>query len=66
VNIWNRATFTKTGGTIYGNDSSQNFSNTARSHGHAVYSNGTSKDSWRNATAGPDDNTAGYGFWLND
>jgi TolB-like protein len=56
--------FTKTGGTIYGNDSSQGLSNTAISgKGHALYSE---TNGWRNATAGPDDKTDGYGFWMND
>jgi hypothetical protein len=59
-------TFTKTGGTIYGSDAGFTDRNTAR-QGYAVYlhnSYGTAR--WRNATAGPDDNTDGYGFWLND
>ena len=59
-------TFNKTGGTISGSDSAQSPGNTAR-QGHAVYLySGGSNGRWRNATAGPDDNTDGYGFWLND
>jgi len=59
-------TFTKTGGTIHGNDEPR-LQNSAKEQGHAVYwwVDYNSKR-WRNATAGPDDNTAGYGFWLND
>jgi len=60
-----KGTFTKNGGTIYGNDVGQSLSNTTSSgKGHAVYLGNSSR--WRNATAGPDDNTDGYGFWLND
>jgi TolB-like protein len=56
-------TFTKTGGTIHGTDS-KSLSNSAKDQGQAVYSERDAR--WRNATAGEDDNTAGYGFWLND
>jgi len=56
-------TFIKTGGTIQGNDE-PNRQNSAKEQGHAVYLRNGSR--WRNATAGPDDNTSGYGFWLND
>jgi TolB-like protein len=63
VYVWG-GTITKTGGTIHGSDSSQSLSNTARSQGQAVYSESGRR--WRNAATGPDDNTAGYGFWLND
>jgi TolB-like protein len=56
-------TFIKTGGTIYGSDASSRDRNTASDNkGHAVYW----YTRWRNATAGPDDRTDGYGFWLND
>jgi TolB-like protein len=58
-------TFTKTGGTISGNDVSLGDRNTAAEQGHALYWN-SSPARWRNATAGPDDKTSGYGFWLND
>jgi len=61
----NSGTFTKTGGTIHGNDK-PNLQNSAKEQGHAVYLFSYSAPRWRNATAGPDDNTAGYGFWLND
>jgi len=60
----NKGTFTKTGGTIQGNDE-PNHQNSAKEQGHAVYLD-SYPNRWRNATAGPDDNTAGYGFWLND
>jgi len=58
-------TFTKTGGTIYGSDSDQSLRNISSGgqKGHAV---AWGYDRWRNATAGPNDNTDGYGFWLND
>jgi hypothetical protein len=60
----NSGTFTKTAGTIYGNDASIRERNTSNfSQGHAVY---YSSSRYRNATAGPDDRTDGYGFWLND
>jgi TolB-like protein len=58
-------TFNKTGGTIGGSDTAFGDRNTASRQGHAVYWFGN-PNRWRNATAGPDDNTAGYGFWLND
>jgi tetratricopeptide (TPR) repeat protein len=55
-------TFTKTGGTIYGNDAAPELRNTATTgKGHVVY-NGR----WRNSTAGPTMNSDTYGFWLND
>jgi hypothetical protein len=63
VYVMNRGTFTKTGGTIHGNDAGQSLGNAAQRQGHALY---LSNDRWRNATAGPDDNTDGYGFWMND
>jgi TolB-like protein len=55
-------TFTKTGGTISGSDATLGERNTSSGQGHAIYW----ASRWRNATAGPNDNTAGYGFWLND
>jgi TolB-like protein len=55
--------FTKTGGTISGNDAAFGNRNTAK-QGHAVWNSEGNR--WRNATAGPDDGTEGYGFWLND
>jgi len=58
-------TFTKTGGTIRGSDVAVSNRNTATNQGHALYWN-ASPARWRNATAGPDDNTDSYGFWLND
>jgi len=58
-------TFTKTGGTIYGDDADQNLKNTVISRlGHAVYN---AKDgAWRNTSAGSTMNSDSYGFWLND
>jgi len=54
-------TFTKTGGTIQNNKAGKNNAY----NGAAVYRDNGQR--WRNATAGPDDNTTGgYGFWLND
>jgi TolB-like protein len=61
----NGGTFTKTGGTISGSDVAFGDRNTTQGQGHTVYLN-SSPDRWRNATAGQDDNTGGYGFWLND
>jgi hypothetical protein len=60
VNLGN---FIKTGGTINGNDASIRDRNTARLSGHAIFNR---NNRYRNATAGPDDRTDGYGFWLND
>jgi hypothetical protein len=57
-------TFTKTGGTINGNDAALGNRNNASRQGHAVYQYGN-PERWRNVTAGPDDKTEGYGFWLN-
>jgi len=60
-------TFTKTGGTINGSDTSLGIKNTADKQGQALYFiYGYNSDRWRNTTAGPDDKTDGYGFWLND
>jgi hypothetical protein len=59
--------FAKTGGSINGNDTATfGNRNTASKQGHAVYDSSSIPARWRNATAGEDDNTAGYGFWLND
>ena len=55
--------FNKSDGIISGNDVSFGDRNTAR-QGYAVYLN--SGNRWRNATAGSDDKTDSYGFWLND
>ena len=66
VGVWGNGTFTKTGGTIYGGNESQSLRNTSSTgSGHCIYLEGYPAR-WRNATAGPNDNTAGYGFWLND
>jgi len=56
--------FTKTGGTIYGNDANpSNLGNRATSNrGHAIIAGGN----WRNATAGQGMNSGSYGFWLNE
>jgi hypothetical protein len=65
-----RVTFTKTGGIIYGSDASSRDRNTSSwgnsGNGHALYWETNPSSRWRNATAGPDDRTDGYGFWLND
>jgi len=66
VVIDSNGTFTKTGGTIYGDDADLNLRNTVTSRmGHAVY-NGRNDGNWRNVTAGLAMNTDTYGFWLND
>ena len=58
-------TFSKTGGTIYGDDADQNLKNTVISGlGHSMYN--AINSGWRNATAGPTMNHDSYGFWLND
>jgi len=63
--VYNRGRFTKTGGTIYGDDAEQKLKNTVISGiGHALYN--VSNNSWRNAGAGPTMNPDSYGFWLND
>jgi len=65
VYIDDNGTFTKTGGTISGDDAEQNLKNTAISgKGFAVYEN--KNKGWRNASAGPTANTGSYGFWLNE
>jgi len=54
----------KTGGTIYGNESSQTLRNIATNgKGHAIH---RYDKLWRNVTAGETDNSSGYGFWAND
>jgi len=64
-NVYNRVSFSKTGGTFYGYDAEQNLRNTVVSRiGHAVYQAGDAN--WRNATAGPTMNDDSYGFWMND
>jgi hypothetical protein len=65
VYIDRSGTLIKTGGIIYGNDASireRNTKFTSSYQGHAILWDSR----WRNATAGPDDRTDGYGFWLND
>ena len=57
--------FTKTGGTISGNDAELGTRNSAQGRGHALFLN-SNPVRWRNATAGPDDNTGSFGFWMND
>jgi len=55
---------TKTGGIIYGNEASATLRNLATGgNGHAAF---RSTEQWRNLTAGASQNTADYGFWLND
>jgi hypothetical protein len=62
---FNRITFTKTEGIIYGNDEVNNLKNTSGSRqGHALYRN--SGPQWRNVTANQAMNHDAYGFWLND
>jgi len=62
---FNNGTFTKTGGSIYGDDADQNLKNTVISRlGHAVYN--AKDDAWRNVSASPTMNSDSYGFWLND
>ena len=64
VYLYRNVNFTKTGGTIYGNNETDaRLRNTASNRGHALYNaNGT----WRNATAGPTLNPDTFGFWTND
>jgi len=58
-------TFTKTGGTIYGDDADQKLKNTAISRlGHTMYDE--ENKVWRNAGAGSNINSDSYGFWPND
>jgi hypothetical protein len=63
--VWN---FSKTGGTIYGNYSTDNLGNIAiGGQGHAVYYNVFGGgNNWRNAVSGPNDNSARLDFWLNE
>jgi hypothetical protein len=61
--VFVRGTFTKNGGTIYGGEASIRDRNTASRGGNSLYAG---SNRYRNATAGPDDRTDGYGFWLND
>jgi len=57
--------FTKTGGTVYGDDADQKLKNTVISGmGHAMYN--SNNRNWRNASVGPTMNTDSYGFWLNE
>lgn len=61
--------FTKTGGTIYGNEAAANLRNTAiGGQGHAIYYLvlGSANHNWRNATAGPNNNSTRVDFWLNE
>jgi len=63
VYVGENGTFTKTSGTIYGDDAEQNLKNTVISRtGHAVYKSGN----WRNISAGSTMNTGSRNFWLND
>ena len=65
VYLGSNASFTKTGGNIYGSDATQNLRNNAASAvGHAIFEN--KNGAWRNATAGPSTNSNSYGFWLSD
>jgi hypothetical protein len=59
----NGGAFTKTGGTIFGNDAPSAQRNTASGLGHAVHA-GNSR--YRNATAGSTVNTNSPSFWAND
>jgi len=60
--------FTKTGGTIYGNNTADNLGNIAvGGRGHAIYLNSFSTgDNWRNAATRPNDNSNRLDFWLNE
>jgi len=63
--VYVNETFTKTGGTIYGDDAEQKLKNTAVSGmGHAVYEDRNKR--WRNAGAGRTMNPDSYGFWLSE
>jgi hypothetical protein len=65
VYLGSSASFTKTGGNIYGDDAAQNLKNTAASAvGHAIFEN--KNGGWRNATAGPTMTSDSYGFWLSE
>ena len=59
---WQPATFTKSGGTIYGGNAEGNLRNTAARGAAIFHANGN----WRNTTAGPTMNTGAFGFWLNE
>jgi hypothetical protein len=60
--------FSKTGGTIYGNQAADDLRNiTVGGRGHAVYCvNFGAADNWRNAVAGPTNNSSRLDFWLNE
>jgi hypothetical protein len=65
VYLGGSATFSKTGGNIYGNDATQNLRNSAASAvGHAIFEN--KNGAWRNSTAGPSMTSDSYGFWLSE
>jgi hypothetical protein len=57
------ATFTKSGGIVYGNDAGTELKNTSLI-GHAIYDE--KNGNWRNAGVGLTMNPNSYGFWLND
>jgi hypothetical protein len=57
----------KTGGIIYGSEASENlrnYINALNTRGHAIFA--TSPNRWRSITAGENDNSDDFGFWLND
>jgi hypothetical protein len=56
-------TFTKTGGTLSGNDAPAAQRNTASGLGSAIHA---ADNRYRNATAGPTVNTTSPSFWAND
>jgi len=66
--VYTGASFSKSGGTIYGNAAIDDLRNIAiGGRGHAVYRFAfSSSDSWRNALAGPNDNSDRLDFWLNE
>jgi hypothetical protein len=66
--VYARSSFIKTGGTIYGNYAADGLGNIAIGGlGHAVYHNVFGRqNSWRNASTGPNDNSARLDFWLNE
>jgi len=66
--VYNTYNFSKTGGTIYGNQAADDLRNIAvGGRGHAVYCvNFGAADNWRNAVAGPTNNSSRLDFWLNE
>ena len=63
VAVTRGATFTKSGGTIYGSNETDSHLRNNAARGHAIFN---ANGHWRNATAGPTLNTDAFGFWLNE